>query len=141
LRHYRLVTFIEDNISRLEPEVKEFSRRFHEGSPQNSALLNALSNKLRGMYKFFDPVIASTIIQSFLAFIDACILENRRDYETMPQSAGGERWARYIRSKNGIPDGYALFNFPMDIFPDASSYLQIIPDLGDIIIFGNDVLS
>jgi len=93
------------------------------------------------MYKFFDPVIASTIIQSFLAFIDACILENRRDYETMPQSAGGERWARYIRSKNGIPDGYALFNFPMDIFPDASSYLQIIPDLGDIIIFGNDVLS
>jgi len=99
--------------------------------------MESYAENLRGMYKFYDPIIASTIIQSSLTFVDACLLENRLDFQTMPQTAGGERWAHYFRVKNGITDAYAFIAFPKDLFPDASSYLQIIPDVGDF----NDVLS
>jgi len=141
VRNNRLVSLIDDKISHLESDINEFSRRFHGGLNQKSALLNSFADNLRGMYIFYDPIIASTIIQSSLGFIDTCLLEVRREYQTMPQNAGGERWLQYFRAKNGVADGYVLFAFPQELFPDVSSYLQIIPDLGDFIVLCNDVMS
>jgi len=140
---YRLATVIDDQTSRLDSDsdVKEFSRRFHEGVAQNSNLLNSYADSLRGMYKFYDPIIASAIIQSSLDFVNGCLLETRMDYQNMPQTRGGERWAHYFRVMNGITDAYVFIAFPQNLFPNASAYLQIAPDLGDFVILGNDILS
>jgi len=137
----RLVAFIDDLTSRYDSDIQEFSRRFYEGLAQKSPLLQAFADNLRGMYKFYDPIIASSIILSSLAFIDACLLEIRPEYQNMPQTVGGERWAQYFRIRNGIADAYAYFTFPRFLCPDISSFLQITPDFGEFICLENDLMS
>ena len=121
--------------------INEFQKRFYEGSVQETPLLERYAEKLRGMYKYYDPIIASSIILSSLAFVDCCLLETRNEYQTMPRRAGGENWAYYYRTKEGIADAYAYFNFPKELCPDVSSFLQAIPDIGIFINLGNDILS
>jgi len=137
----RLVVFIDDLTSRYDSDIREFPRRFYEGSAQKSPFLQAFADNLRGMYKFYDPIIASSIILSSLAFVDGCLMETRPEYKNMPQTAGGERWAQYFRIKNGIADAYAYFTFPQSLCPDVSSFLQITPDFGEFICLENDLLS
>jgi len=136
-----MCAFVDDTTSRDDSDVKEFSRRFYEGTTQKSTLLNVFAENLRGMFKYYDPIIASAIIQSTLAFVDACLLEVRRGYQMMPQAEGGEGWSHYIRVKDGLGDAFAFFLFPRAIFPEASSYLQVIPDFVVFLIRGNDLFS
>jgi len=103
--------------------------------------LESFAAKIRGWYHFYDPIIASIIIRSSLGFVDACLLETKSDYQTMPQTPGGERWAAFFRVMNGVTDAYAFMAFPQDLFPKVSDYLQIAPDVGIFILLCNDVLS
>lgn len=132
---------IDDTNSRIAPDLTHFQARFYTGQPQPSLLLEHFAMTLRNTYQYYDPVIANTIVLSALAFVNANLLETRREFQELVPSQAAASWPYYFRNTEGLPDTYSGFIFPKALYPDIGCFLQAIPDMGRFINLTNDILS
>ncbi|KAG8162459.1 hypothetical protein KVR01_008224 [Diaporthe batatas] len=132
---------IDDTNRRIASDLTHFQARFYTGQPQPSLLLEHFARTLRNTYLYYDPVIANTIVLSALAFVNANLLETRREFQELVPSQAAASWPYYFRNTEGLPDTYSGFIFPRALYPDIGSFIQAIPDMGRFINLTNDILS
>ncbi|CAN8105284.1 unnamed protein product [Discula destructiva] len=132
---------IDDTNKSIASDLACFQPRFLTGQQQPTVLLECFAENLRGTYKFWDPVVANFIVLNALAFVNANVLETRREFQTMVPLKAASSWAYHFRNVEGLPEVYAYFMFPKAAYPDMGVYLQAVPDMGKFINFGNDILS
>lgn len=93
------------------------------------------------MNKYLGSYGSSIVIKSTIEFVESTKIENEFN-QCMPENA--VRFAHYFRLKTGVPETFAHFIFPNDMFPEhqyRKFYLPAMPALCDIVNFTNDVLS
>lgn len=132
---------IDDTNKRIASDLAHFQARFYTGQPQPSLLLDHFAQTLRNTYRYYDPVVANTIVLSALAFVNSNALETRREFQELVPSQAAASWPYYFRDKEGLPDTYSGFIFPKALYPDIGSFLQATPDMGRFINLTNDILS
>ena len=133
---------VEDSVDRDPEEWQHFVPRFYSGQEQSGEIARGWDYCLRLCYEHFHPKPASFIIAASLNFTNMTILtgcEMPRMARTA--SAKGSLWAHYVRQKDGIGEVYAWFTFPKERYPDISLFMEVIPDIEDVIDKVNDILS
>ncbi|KAI1391742.1 terpenoid synthase [Hypoxylon trugodes] len=132
---------IDDTASHQLADYERFHERFAAGEHQPTCVLENWAELLRSTFKYWEPIIANFIIASSLDFLNACILESRSEFLSLIPTKGSRNFPWYIRSKTGVGDAYAYFTFPKGLFPDFSSYVEVVPDLSKFFCLANDILS
>lgn len=132
---------IDDLNKEMGVDLSLFQARFSTGQTQPTPLLRCFADVLRGTYKFWDPVVANSIVLSALAFVNANTLETRPEFQRMVPHEAGASWPYHFRNIEGLPEVYTYFMFPAVRCPDMCMYLQAVPDMGRFINLTNDILS
>lgn len=118
-----------------------FHERFAAGEKQPIPLLQGWADLMRLVFKHWDPLVANFIVSASLNFLNANVLEARKEFNRMERTKAGHGWAWFLREKDGVGEAYAWFTFPRALCPDVSSFLEVIPVLGEWIGLTNDILS
>lgn len=139
---YTWFAILIDNLTSKDlPDIERFYEHFANGKPQPTPLLECFAEKLRGMFKYWDPVPASGIVSSSISFVNGCAMEIRFDMENMTPTKGGLKYSWYLRERSGIGEAFSFFVFPKAKYPDISCFIEAIPDLSVYTCLCNDILS
>ncbi|KAH6871498.1 isoprenoid synthase domain-containing protein [Thelonectria olida] len=132
---------LDDEAPKFLDEFQMFHARFCANEKQPIPLLQGWADLMKLAFKYWDPVVANFIVSASLNFLNANVLEARKDFGRIERTRGGHSWAWFLREKDGVGESYAWFAFPMATCPDISCFLEVIPDLSAWIGKTNDVLS
>lgn len=105
--------------------IREFPPRLFDGRPQLHAVLTHWVQTIVGMREQFPPYSASVITTNAVDFVSAEMLV--RDETQGGPDGKAEGYADYMRLKNGLGEAYAAFIWPLEMFPQAKTYVQTFP--------------
>lgn len=137
-----VATAVDDSASQDPEEWQNFIPRFYSGEEQSGVLARGFDYYIRLCYQHFHPKPASFIVASTLNFTNMTALagcEMPRMVRTL--DAKGCPWPQYVREKDGVAEAYAWFTFPKAHYPDPSVFMEVIPDIVNVICLTNDILS
>ncbi|KAI1754853.1 trichodiene synthase [Xylaria castorea] len=139
---YTILTIGADDLLLDVPEMHTFTHKFGKHEPQGHPHLDCLARHLVvETPKFFGPFGTNIIIASTLDAINGLSLESKFP-GGFPRSMPGFSW--WMRVEVGYGSAFGYFIFPAAEFPEPEwlgRYVQIIPNLRDIICYVNDVIS
>ncbi|ETS01845.1 terpenoid synthase [Trichoderma reesei RUT C-30] len=122
-------------------EALEFHARFFRGEPQANNLLEGIAILLREADDHFDTVMSNMLHISVLKFLTSNLLERHDGFQNLEVTRAGFKFPDFYRDMSGMNVAYAVFCYPKAQYPDASAYLEAIPDMARFIDISNDVLS
>ncbi|KAK1706797.1 hypothetical protein BDP67DRAFT_413599 [Colletotrichum lupini] len=122
---------LDDEAANHLPEFQMFHERFAAGEKQPIPLLQGWAELMTLAFKQWAPLVANFIVSSFLNFLNANVLEARKEFS----------WAWFLRDKDGVGEAYTWFTFPKALYPDMSSFLEVIPGLATWVGLTNEILS
>lgn len=135
---------IDDCDIELIPGLDEFGTRLIQGKPQESPVLKSMVTFLDVMSQYFGPYARAMISKSIVEFIGSRLIENRYHKLMNIPCVGAISFPQYFRQRAGIPEPYAQFVFPQQLYPEEiflETYLPILADIADFIGHANDILS
>jgi hypothetical protein len=118
----------------------EFTARLIRGEAQETTFLDSLAQFLQSLSSFMGPYASSMMVKATIDFFEGTNLEAR--FTGVPR--GATSFPRYLRSKTGYAEPYALLIFPESLFPEdewRDLYLPAIPALRDMFEYVNDIMS
>ncbi|KAH9846555.1 Trichodiene synthase-domain-containing protein [Lenzites betulinus] len=136
---YNTLAILTDDSEIESAALDAFMERFYSCTPQQHRHLDHMVDILRRMPDYFSSYGAKTIIQGTVEFINVNALESTTQHLPLSPDAMGYVTAR--RMKNGVADPYAAFIFPKADFPDATTWIQALPEMAVFIDWANDVFS
>ncbi|GJJ13610.1 hypothetical protein Clacol_007866 [Clathrus columnatus] len=86
--------YVDDKVAKDPVPFQEFGARLLRRQPQLDLILNVFTEVLDRMWDLYDPLAASTILNSTLAFVTGCCIEP--ELENLPRIQGVERFSWYI---------------------------------------------
>jgi hypothetical protein len=138
-------TLLAQNLDDFTPEamqdIEKFFPRLCAGEKQPTSVLRGWAQLMLEANKYWAPILANLIVSSSLNFVNSTIIEHRRLVHQDNQSRSGKAWAYYLRNLDGLGEAFAVFTFPTALYPDASRFLQVIPDMAMYIVHANDIIS
>ncbi|EGR49373.1 trichodiene synthase [Trichoderma reesei QM6a] len=139
--HAILLLGVDDYFSDVSL-TRTFAHKFGTRKAQGHPLLDCVARLLRDETpKIFGPFTTNMIITSTLDGINGFSLEATFPRGFLRAMPGFSCW---LRSCTGWSAAYACFIFPNTKFPESEylgRYVQIMPNLRDIICYVNDILS
>jgi hypothetical protein len=135
---------IDDCGIELIPGLDEFETRLIQGKPQESPVLNSMLKFLGTMDLYFGPYARAMISKSMVEFVSSRLIENRYNKLVKIPCTGAISFPQYFRQRAGIPEPYAQFAFPQQLYPEEvflETYLPILADIADFVSYANDILS
>ncbi|KZV77247.1 terpenoid synthase [Peniophora sp. CONT] len=135
------MVWVDTGADTIIEALTDFQRRFHSRLPQLHPVLDRYANYMLKLYAHYESYVASAMIMSSCAFMDASYLELRALTKPGPTKSDAKLWPYYIRNLSGVPVFYSFACFPQKDHPDLVNYIQAIPDMLIFTNFLNDVLS
>lgn len=137
-----LAIAVDDMSKKNLADLKAFHTRLLRGEKQPSALLRAIVPYIELQRRVYGSFISDLITTALWEFINGCIIEMEYDAKLSPTPHTPE-FPYYLRIKTGVAEAYALFAFPLELFPEKSlpRILPLIPGLIRYFDLNNDFLS
>ncbi|PPQ97557.1 hypothetical protein CVT26_002342 [Gymnopilus dilepis] len=133
--------YVDDMGNKIQPDLQMFQQTFFTNQKPENKVLGGFVNNLADMYRFWDPIAANCISASGVEFVTGLLIEEEPRIQSMKISDGATSWPNFLRVKTGGAAAFAFFLFPKSMFPDISSYIQVVDDVAYITNHANDLLS
>ena len=140
--HGVYVLLVDDLTKELGQSMDHFATNIILGRPQESSILQSLTDWLPYTSAYQGPFATDMTIKSAIDFIRGCIVERDFDGKLIPPY-GAVNFPNYFRSKTGIAEPFAHFCFPERLYPESEYlhiYLPALQDICDFINHPNDIL-
>lgn len=134
--------YFDDFCHKFPASMEGFQRGMLAGNLiEEMAILEHFRDHLTDMYKLWDPIPANCINTSAMEYINGCSLEQESTIKNMELLSTARTWPFYLHAKTGVAAAYGFINFPRNLHPDLSVYIQAIGDICIFIDLTDDVLS
>lgn len=141
--HVVYLFLVDDSAEELGNALDRFTTNLILGRRQESPVLQSLVDWLSESPIHLGSFAADMNVKGAIEHVRGCMLERDYDGKTIPPR-GATNFPRYLRTKTGFAETYALFCFPEALYPESKflqAYLPAIQDLCDYTNYTNDILS
>lgn len=132
----------DDHAPPLIPELRKLRKNILSGEP-NGPFLTAWVGLLDQISAYYGTFSADMITYSTLEFMTAAVFEHETD-GNLKCHPSAPNFPLYLRLKTGLAEPYVKMVLPEALFPEnqyLELYFQVAPDLLEISVLINDLLS